>query len=67
MRGVGELLGDEARERIQLVGRTLRELASMLSRRPGEAPAPGEPEFELRGAPAHVRASRTMKAAGAGC
>src|SRR4029078_4974360 len=35
MASLGELLGDEARQRILSVGQTLRELASMLSRRPG--------------------------------
>ena len=39
-----ELLGSDARERILLVKRGLHELASMLSRTPGEAPA----EFELQ-------------------
>jgi DNA-binding transcriptional MerR regulator len=44
--GLGELLGSDARERILQVEHTLRELAGMLSRRPGAAPE-GEP-FQLR-------------------
>ena len=44
---LGELLGDEARQRIRSVGQMLRELAAMLSRRPGEPPS--EDEFQLRG------------------
>jgi len=52
MAALGELLGDEARQRILSVGQTLRELAAMLSRRPGEPPSHDEPEFQLRGAAA---------------
>ena len=55
MAALGELLGDEARQRIRSVGQILRELAAMLSRRPGE-PA-SEDEFQLRGA-APTAASR---------
>jgi DNA-binding transcriptional MerR regulator len=43
------LLADDARAKIQQVGRTLRELAALLSRRPGEPATAGEPEFQLRG------------------
>jgi DNA-binding transcriptional MerR regulator len=43
------LLADDAREKIQQVRRTLRDLAAMLSRRPGEPAPAGEPQFELRG------------------
>src|SRR4051812_22117562 len=50
MEGLGEWLGDEARQRILSVGHTLRELAAMLSRRPGEPRSAEEPEFQLRGA-----------------
>jgi len=57
---LGELFGDDARQRIQYVGRILRELASMLSRRPGEPAPPGQPEFELRGS----EAPRIARAAG---
>jgi len=49
MAALGELLGDEARQRIQSVGQTLRELAAMLSRRPGEPPSDDGAEFQLRG------------------
>ncbi|MEO7276197.1 MAG: MerR family transcriptional regulator [Vicinamibacterales bacterium] len=53
---LGELLGDEARQRILSVGQTLRELAAMLARRPGEPPSDGEPEFQLRGVGSTTRA-----------
>src|SRR6478609_11064302 len=49
MAALGELLGDEARQRILSVGQILRELAAMLSRRPGEPPSDDEPEFQLHG------------------
>jgi DNA-binding transcriptional MerR regulator len=45
--GLGELLGSDARERILQVERTLRELASLLSRQPGAAVPEGE-LFQLR-------------------
>ena len=45
---LGELFGADVRQRILQVGRMLRELASMLSRKPGAPAPPGEPEFELR-------------------
>jgi DNA-binding transcriptional MerR regulator len=45
--GLGELLGSDARERILQVERTLRELASMLSRQPGASVPEGE-VFQLR-------------------
>jgi DNA-binding transcriptional MerR regulator len=44
---IGELFGGEARERIQQIERTLRELAGMLSREPGAPTPDGEP-FQLR-------------------
>ena len=61
MAALGELLGDEARQRILSVGQTLRELAAMLSRRPGEPAGDDEPEFQLRGAPPRA-GSRVVKA-----
>src|SRR4051812_34929624 len=60
---LGELLGDEARQRILSVGQTLRELAAMLARRPGEPPAEGEPEFQLRGAAPRAKAEAVEKKA----
>src|SRR6478752_542138 len=66
MEAWGELLGDEARQRILSVGHTLRELAAMLSRRPGEPSSGEEPEFQLRGAPpkggTRVKAEESTKA-----
>src|SRR3954454_2248494 len=61
MAELGELLGDEARQRILSVGQTLRELAAMLSRRPGEPPSGDEPEFQLRGAAGRVKAESGEK------
>ena len=54
--GLGELLGSDARERIQQVERTLRELAAMLAR-PAGAPVPHAEPFRLRSVePAPVKA-----------
>jgi len=60
---IGELFGDDARQRILQVGRTLRELAAMLARRPGDPAPAGEPEFELRSSEALRAAKETEKPA----
>ena len=63
MAALGELLGDDARQRILSVGQTLRELAAMLSRRPGEPRSDDEPEFQLRGAAPRAKAESGEKKA----
>ena len=57
LRDVAALFGVDARERILQVKRGLREIASMLSRRPA---APGDNGFELKGEP--LRRSRPVQA-----
>ena len=56
---VAELFGADARERILLVQRGLRELSSMLAGTPA-APGEPQPEFELKVAPAK-KTRRTKK------
>jgi DNA-binding transcriptional MerR regulator len=60
---IGDLLGNDARDRIRQVAHTLRELARMLARAPG-APAPEPEPFELRSAEAAkpAPAARSEKA-----
>jgi hypothetical protein len=47
MPSIAEIYGSEARERIELVQRGLRELSAMLAKAPGQA-APSGDEFELQ-------------------